>query len=67
MKIIDALKKFDKELEKYGMSDENIVELFGEENIHESNLEDLQWIIDKAHAEEQALLRECAEEFGFAL
>lgn len=65
MKIIDALKKFDKELEKYGMSDENIVELFGEENIHESNLEDLQWIIDKAHAEEQALLRECAAEFGF--
>lgn len=62
-KIIDLLKS-DKELELYDMSPEMIVDLIGMENIADDQVEDLQYYIDRAHFELEAICAEAEAEFG---
>ena len=62
MKIIKALKE-NKDLELYGMKPETIVELMGMENIADDQIEDLQYYIDQAHFEAEAIYAEAEEEF----
>lgn len=62
MKIIKALKE-NKDLELYGMEPETIVELIGFENIADDQVEDLQYYIDQAHFEAEAIYAEAEEEF----
>ena len=61
-KIINELKS-NKELELYGMKPEMIVELIGFENIADDQVEDLQYYIDRAHDEMEALIYEAELEF----
>ena len=63
MKIIKALKE-NKELDLYGMKPETIVELIGFENIADDQIEDLQYYIDQAHFEAEAIYAEAELEFG---
>lgn len=63
MKITTILKE-NKDLEKYGMTDEMIIELIGMENIADDQIEDMQYYIDQAHFELEAIKAECAAEFG---
>lgn len=64
MKIIEAIKN-NQELELYGMKPETIVELIGMENIADDNVEDLQYYINEAHYEMEALIAEAKAEFGY--
>lgn len=61
-KIINELKS-NKDLELYGMKPETIVELIGFENIADDQIEDLQYYIDQAHFEAEAIYAEAEEEF----
>lgn len=64
MKIIEAIKN-NQELELYNLSPETIVELIGFETIADDQVEDLQYYINKAHDEMEALIAEAKAEFGY--
>ena len=63
MKIATILKE-NKELEKYGMTDEMIIDLIGMENIADDQVEDMQYYIDRAHFELNAICAEAEAELG---
>ena len=67
-KLTDAIKQ--KGLDKYGMSDEELVsrlseDYLGSDYIADDFLEDVQYYIDRIRAEDKALMRAAKEEFGF--
>lgn len=64
MKIINELKN-NKNLELYNMNPETIIELIGFETIADDQIEDLQYYIDRAHMEAEAIYAEARAEFGF--
>ena len=65
MKIIDALKSKKYDFEKFGMSDEYIVEALGFENIADECVEDLQTYINELKWDNDAEMALLKEEFGF--
>ena len=64
MKIINELKN-NKNLELYNMDPKKMIEIIGFENIADDQIEDLQYYIDKAHQEAEAIYAEARAEFGF--